>query len=584
MPVATHRGRPAINTTLACILASLLLIVPAAVLSQDQPAPLDRSDPVALWHLAVDDRSRTDEARAALIELGDEALVAITRRIVADHTIDEARIDELIRQTDSDSYDQRQRATEALIAMGPIARDALTRRQSKLPSAESEYRIETVLAAYRNHTMPQDMQARLGVLMELLSRNATRQALETAITVRDRTWSDDWRARYTQLAASLARQLMHDALESSRRNAIAGRYAAAVAEADRAIQVTELFPELSAEQALATRAFAQHLDAAAAKLRDPAADLDPDTRFLLQLLDLREPASALKDAPAPWRERFAAAAHADDTLTTAQRRALAESYLAAAAHDRTSTFGRALALAAARDLLITVAADTDLSDDERAALDQRARDLDLQLMDAQPVASAVGVAGRFSALTDAELRNNLQPLTQPGLVLPTGYHPFHFPRTWYTLGPIPRDDPKALAGLTPPHEAFDPRARHTLGEGDKATILTWQKRTRDAVPLDPSGEPEGRTPRNCIYFGYTEIRVDAPVTVKAYFGCDDMATVWVNGDEVWKSDEGFRSWNIEEGSTTLRLNRGINRIVFRLDNGGGAMGFSILLAKPTTTP
>ena len=60
-------------------------------------------------------------------------------------------------------------------------------------------------------------------------------------------------------------------------------------------------------------------------------------------------------------------------------------------------------------------------------------------------------------------------------------------------------------------------------------------------------------------------------------GTDDSGRVWINGKDVWR-DYGTSWYNIDEHITPFQFRQGWNRILVRLENGGGgACGFSFLI-------
>lgn len=54
----------------------------------------------------------------------------------------------------------------------------------------------------------------------------------------------------------------------------------------------------------------------------------------------------------------------------------------------------------------------------------------------------------------------------------------------------------------------------------------------------------------------------------------DLDATYVLGDDTPKA------WSMEQDEASLRLDRGLNRVVFRLDSLGGGLGFSVLIAEP----
>ena len=85
------------------------------------------------------------------------------------------------------------------------------------------------------------------------------------------------------------------------------------------------------------------------------------------------------------------------------------------------------------------------------------------------------------------------------------------------------------------------------------------------------------TTGHSTYYAYTELYFDEATTMLVAIGTDDSGRVWINGKDVWR-DYGTSWYNIDEHITPFQFRQGWNRILVRLENGGGgACGFSFLI-------
>jgi hypothetical protein len=95
-----------------------------------------------------------------------------------------------------------------------------------------------------------------------------------------------------------------------------------------------------------------------------------------------------------------------------------------------------------------------------------------------------------------------------------------------------------------------------------------------------------------IYYGYTELKLDKDRDVWISFGSDDIAQVWINGQQVWLSSRYdtkpwyrggpymprlLHDWDITEGSRLVHLHKGANKILFKLNNFVNQAFFSMVL-------
>jgi hypothetical protein len=119
------------------------LLVVAVVLVNSARA----AEPISprVWdNLASDDPATRAQAIAVLEAAGPQA-VAFLRERLKPVTTDARRIDALIKQLDSDDFEQREQATEELEYHGKIARPQLETALASKPPLEVRRRIEQVL-------------------------------------------------------------------------------------------------------------------------------------------------------------------------------------------------------------------------------------------------------------------------------------------------------------------------------------------------------------------------------------------------------------------------------------------------------
>ncbi len=81
---------------------------------------------------------------------------------------------------------------------------------------------------------------------------------------------------------------------------------------------------------------------------------------------------------------------------------------------------------------------------------------------------------------------------------------------------------------------------------------------------------------NSLAYAYLEIKSPNERKVALKLGSDDGARVWLNGKLLW-SNHVFRSLNPDEDAVALPLQKGVNRLLLKIDQGGGSWGFSARL-------
>jgi len=173
-------------------------------------------------------------------------------------------------------------------------------------------------------------------------------------------------------------------------------------------------------------------------------------------------------------------------------------------------------------------------------------------------------ASRASSLTQA----NFHP--RPGRKVSDRGEPMDwmFIDRWYCIGPFPNPGRENLDEKFPPESVVDLDAVY---EGKHAT-LRWrllQSPILCVAPLDVD--------KYAIYYCWTEISSDEGKDYWLAFGSDDYGKVWINGKLVWASGKQPHHWIPDRGFRKVRLKKGPNQVLFKIENAGGTMGFSLVV-------
>lgn len=80
-----------------------------------------------------------------------------------------------------------------------------------------------------------------------------------------------------------------------------------------------------------------------------------------------------------------------------------------------------------------------------------------------------------------------------------------------------------------------------------------------------------------VAYAYGEVTSDQPFVGLARFGSDDSAKVWVNGELVHSIETPGRGVIAGEDRFEVRLAKGLNRFLVKVENGSGGWGFSLAL-------
>jgi len=141
--------------------------------------------------------------------------------------------------------------------------------------------------------------------------------------------------------------------------------------------------------------------------------------------------------------------------------------------------------------------------------------------------------------------------------------------SWYTIGPFPNPNRINIDREFPPDTLVDLDATY-VGKGGRT--IRWQFVQSNSPQVRPANPEEYG-----IWYAYTELYSDRPRDVLMAMGTDDRGILKVNGVPVWISSKRLKGWDIDEVWRRVHLREGINRILYRVENGWLHIGFSLVL-------
>jgi len=145
--------------------------------------------------------------------------------------------------------------------------------------------------------------------------------------------------------------------------------------------------------------------------------------------------------------------------------------------------------------------------------------------------------------------------------------------SWYTVGPFPNPSRANLNRQFPPESIIDLDATYPGKDGQQ---VRWEFIQAPKMPVVPANDES-----YAIYYAYTEIFVDQPMDLWVALGCDDKAHVWLNDLPIYTSGDELKGWKPNEAFRKVSFQPGINRLLFRVENGwmGTAFSFAIRVAE-----
>ena len=165
-----------------------------------------------------------------------------------------------------------------------------------------------------------------------------------------------------------------------------------------------------------------------------------------------------------------------------------------------------------------------------------------------------------------------------------------FVDSWYLIGPFDNAGRANIEKQFPPETVVDLNATYV---GKRGQPVRWEfhqsPQPRVVPPFDdfnplPSGAADGgggefkaRDLEYIIYYAYTELRAEAECDVWIAVGSDDFSKLWIDDQLVWASGQQQKSWRVDEGFRKVHLKQGVNRVLFRVENGRAQTEFSLVV-------
>jgi hypothetical protein len=144
-----------------------------------------------------------------------------------------------------------------------------------------------------------------------------------------------------------------------------------------------------------------------------------------------------------------------------------------------------------------------------------------------------------------------------------------FVDTWYVIGPFPNPQRRNLNTVFPPESVIDLDASYT-GKDDK--LVHWQFKQTTEAAIHPPDEQEF-----AIYYAYTTLWFDEERDMWIAVGSDDYSKLWINNLLVWASGPVAKSWKPDEGYRKVHFKKGLNRVLYRVENAWASCLYSLML-------
>jgi hypothetical protein len=141
--------------------------------------------------------------------------------------------------------------------------------------------------------------------------------------------------------------------------------------------------------------------------------------------------------------------------------------------------------------------------------------------------------------------------------------------SWYIIGPFPNPARRNIETKFPPESVISLDATY-IGKEDKP--LRWQFFKANRASIRPPDEDD-----YAIYYAYTTLWFEEGREMWIAVGSDDFSKVWINDMMVWASGPSQKNWKADEGYRRVYFKKGLNRILYRVENGWHGCSFSLML-------
>jgi hypothetical protein len=147
--------------------------------------------------------------------------------------------------------------------------------------------------------------------------------------------------------------------------------------------------------------------------------------------------------------------------------------------------------------------------------------------------------------------------------------PWVYVNTWYIIGPFPNPRRSNIDRRFPPEFVLDLDAKYPGMDGK---MVGWEFVKSNRLSIRPPKDRE-----YSIFYAYTELWFDEDIDLWVAIGSDDNSRIWVNDEIVWISSYELKGWRFDEGFRRIPFRKGLNRILYRIENGHIVTDFSFAL-------
>ncbi len=166
--------------------------------------------------------------------------------------------------------------------------------------------------------------------------------------------------------------------------------------------------------------------------------------------------------------------------------------------------------------------------------------------------------------------------------------PWMFLNTWYVIGPFAYDAGKGRPGSL--NRIYGPEAGVDLDQtysdmSKTGRTLRWRFRQTEFMRIEPYPD---QVTKNAIWYFFTQVQSERDQWLWVAFGSDDYSICWVNDLEkpVYNADTIPHHWEpfVTKDMRPVHFKKGVNNILFKLENAGGTTGFSMIINTDPSLP
>jgi hypothetical protein len=162
--------------------------------------------------------------------------------------------------------------------------------------------------------------------------------------------------------------------------------------------------------------------------------------------------------------------------------------------------------------------------------------------------------------------------------------------SWYILGPFDNTGRRNLDTKFPPETIIDLNASYP---GKNGVPIRWEFYQSGTPNIQPRMDAYNRAVQNAqlspdanyernaeyvIYYAYTELWFEKECDLWVAIGSDDFSKVWIEDQLVWSSGKNLKAWRLNEGLRKVHFKQGINRVLYRVENGNSKTEFSLVVS------